>query len=331
MNRPKIIFPVSLILGVSLLSYIIRLNLPSTSPTQPQVLAVSSEQIQILPTPTPTAKPLPSIPQIDAKSFVIKKMSSDTIIGKDVDTRLPPASTTKMMTALTAVSLYPLDKVITVGKPYQVGVTIGLMENEQITIENLLYGLLLESGNDVAMAIAGGVDKSDQFISVMNQKVSELGLLNTQFVNPSGLDHPDHYSSAYDLALIGESLLSNSLLSKIVNTKSSVIYDQTRQITHSLSNRNKLLGKDGVIGIKTGYTDTAGEVLVTAVQRDNHNYIIVVMGSQDRFHDTQILINWLDVYLHPDSQKAQYKLLESTNESKLSPTEPISPTSAPSL
>ena len=217
---------------------------------------------------------------------------------KKINERLPPASTTKMMTALVAVNKYSLTKLITVNKPYQVGVVIGLQKGEELTLENLLYGLLLDSGNDAAMAIAGGLENSDEFIAEMNREVFNLGLKNTQFVNPSGLDHPDHYSSAYDLAVIGEAVMSNPELAKIVATKSTVVYDSDRKIVHVLENRNKLLDSLGVIGVKTGFTDTAGEVLVTAIRREENTYLIVVMGSQDRFGDTKQLIHWLDEYLY---------------------------------
>lgn len=234
-------------------------------------------------------------PIISATAVLIKDLDGDFLLYiKDPNKRVPIASTTKIMTALVAVNYYQLDNVLTVPDSALVeGSTMGLEAGEQLTFRSLLYGLLLNSGNDAAFTLAanypGGVPS---FIQEMNQQAIELGLLNTYFDNPAGFDSPSHFSSVFDLAKIAEAASQNPSLARIFATQDAIVASIDNQSVHHLKNLNKLLGLPGVLGIKTGTTPAAKENLVTLVQRDEHRILLVVLGSDDRFGETRNLINW---------------------------------------
>ncbi len=280
---------------------IIQNNFLAANASSSQTGRVLAEQVTPPSTPSPTAtpRPLPPLPTLSAKAYLIVHEDNPTpIIEQNSSVKYPPASTTKIMTALVALQEMPLQQVITIGIPYQVGANIGLQPGEQITIEKLLYGLLLNSGNDAAMALADSYqDGPDQFIRRMNSLAADFNLHDTQFVNPAGLDHPDHFSTAQDLAALAKVAMGHPLFSQIVATKQAIVRSQDDSVVHVLENRNQLLGQLGVVGVKTGYTLTAGEVLVTSVERRSGAYFLVVMGSDNRFQDTRVLIDWLDDYL----------------------------------
>jgi D-alanyl-D-alanine carboxypeptidase (penicillin-binding protein 5/6) len=172
---------------------------------------------------------------------------------------------------------------------------MGLIPGERITVENLLYGSLIHSGNDAAWALADHYPGGEQkFVEAMNAKAKELHLTQSQFTNPVGYDNPNHKMSPVDLALLGEAALNNKVIAKMVAIPSITISDVTHTYFHQLKNVNELLGKiPGVGGIKTGWTEEAGENLITLVERSGHRVIIVVLHSQDRFGDTSNLINWI--------------------------------------
>lgn len=248
-----------------------------------------------------------SVPFVSARSVIVQDVDSKAILLKvRPDESLMPASTTKLMTALVALDNYSLDSVVTItSEDHAVGHSMNLQAGETITIKNLLYGLLVESGNDAALALAqfhpGGYDG---FISAMNKKADALGLTRTSFRNPSGVESYGHLTSARDLAVLASYALSNSLVREIVNTKSMVITDTKGSIEHHLVNTNKLLGElEGVQGMKTGWTENAGECLVTYVERGGRGIIIVVLGSRDRFGDTRTLVDW--AYSHHTWQKPE--------------------------
>lgn len=208
---------------------------------------------------------------------------------------LAPASTTKIMTALVALDHFQLDDVLTVKTVPTDGQMMGLILGERMTLENLLYGALIQSGNDAAYVIAdnypGGVD---QFVAAMNTKAKELRLDGTHFTNPIGYDHPDHKMTPVDLARLASFALTNKAVAKMVSIPQITISDVTHTYFHELKNVNELLGKiPGVGGIKTGWTEQAGENLVSLVERNGHKVIIVLLRSQDRFGETAILIDWV--------------------------------------
>jgi D-alanyl-D-alanine carboxypeptidase (penicillin-binding protein 5/6) len=235
-------------------------------------------------------------PWLSARAAVVIDADDKTIVyAKNPDTKLLPASTTKIVTALVALEVYPLDKIITVDSVHQTGQVMKLRPGERISVENLLYGLLVESANDAATVLAqhfpGG---EDAFIAAMNQKVKQLGLTNTNFTNASGLDAYGHYTSAHDLALIAAAAMTNPIFKKIVGTLGITVADADNTLTHDLETINELLGKvAGLSGVKTGWTELAGECFVAYVSRDGRNLISVVLGSSDRFGETTALINWV--------------------------------------
>jgi len=222
-------------------------------------------------------------PEISARHvFVWDTVSRLPLLAINADAQVYPASTTKMMTALVALSAYPLDQIMTVTRPYPDGQDIHLVAGERISVERLLYALLVQSANDAGEILAeeypGG----------------RLNLLRTQFQNPTGLDEDGHYSSAADLARLADEFMHKPLLARIVSAENVVLATSDVSAVHVLANTNQLLGQvEGVLGAKTGYTDLAGQALVTLVNRENHPVIISVLGSTDRFSDTKKLIDWV--------------------------------------
>lgn len=235
-------------------------------------------------------------PTISAASAVVLDPTSGFIFyEKHPKRRVPIASTTKIATALVALDQYQLDEVLLVDNLGFVGSgsSMNLRLGEKITVYSLLYGLLLNSGNDAAHVLAqnypGGVKG---FVAAMNQKAKELGLTNTNFDNPAGFDSFDHYSSASDLATIAIRAHSNETLAKIVATQAATVTSYDKKIVHNLKNLNKLLSSPHFLGIKTGYTVNAKENLVALVEKDGHRVLTVVLGSNDRFGETKALVDW---------------------------------------
>ena len=161
-------------------------------------------------------------------------------------------------------------------------------------MEDLLYALMLRSGNDAATAIAltVGNGKVDTFVDMMNQKAKDLGCTNTHFNNPHGLPDPNHYTSAHDMALIAAEALRNEDFCQIVSTKSHKATEQGTGEGHSWQNKNKLLWEyDGAIGVKTGYTKSAGKTYVGAAERNGVRIAVVVMGAADMWADAKLLLD----------------------------------------
>jgi len=265
-----------------------------------QFISVKKSIDQSIVVPTPPPYPVnktgvvPGV-EISAKSIVVQDLTSGVYVYKRNSTeRLSPASTTKILTALVILDAMQLDDVITVPPIMHDGQVMGLVEGERITVENLLYGMLIYSGNDAGYALAetypGGFDA---FIAAMNKKAEDLHLSGSHFTNPVGFDDPNHYMTAEDLARLADVALANKTIAKMVGIPQITISDVTHTYFHKLSNVNQLLGKiPGVAGIKTGWTEEAGENLVTLMERNGHRVIIVVLKSADRFNDTVSLINW---------------------------------------
>jgi len=236
-----------------------------------------------------------SAPSLSARSAIVIDVSSKTILfQKNSDLKLLPASTTKIMSGLVALETYDLDDIVTIDSVNSTGQTMELELNERITVENLLYGLLVQSANDAATALAQfHPDGQDSFITAMNQKAQDLHLDNTQFTNAAGLDAYGHYTTVHDLSLLAAAAMENSIFKKIVSTQGTTVPDVDNSIFHELEAINQLLGEiPGLAGIKTGWTELAGECLVTYTKRDTHEIIVVVLGSQDRFEETRQLIDW---------------------------------------
>ena len=247
--------------------------------------------------PTYASETNSSPPSLSSQSALLMESENGSIAyEKNAHIRLPMASTTKIMTALVALDLAAPDTVIRVdGRAVGIeGSSIYLCEGEELTLEELLYALMLESANDAAVAIAIGLCGSeDAFIDAMNRKATSLGLSNTHFSNPHGLDAEDHYTTAYELALIARAALQNALFKTIVSTRKTTISHQNTDGVRLLINHNKMLRLyDGCIGIKTGYTQKSGRCLVSAAERDGITMIAVTLNSPDDWNDHTKLLNF---------------------------------------
>lgn len=236
-------------------------------------------------------------PTHSARSVIVQDYDSKVILYEESpDMPLIPASTTKIMTALIAIENYPsLQQTVRIKNEHlAVGHSMGLLPNEVITIENLLYGVLVESGNDAAFALANNYPGGyDAFITLMNKRARELSLSSTHYLNPSGVEQVGHQTTVRDLAVLSAYASENPIFNKIMSTKSVTVKDTTGEIVHELANTNELLGTlEGVIGIKTGWTENAGECLVTLTERNGRKIITVVLGSSNRFLDSRNIIEW---------------------------------------
>lgn len=219
-----------------------------------------------------------------SSSISIEQSSKKIISGVNYDVKLPMASTTKVVTALLACKSGKLQDIVTI--PAAAcgieGSSIYLTPNEKIKLEDLVYGLMLRSGNDSAVAIALYLGGSiEGFASMMNDYAKSVGAVNSNFVNPHGLHDPNHYTTAYDLAVITADALDDANFSKIVSTKMHAVESEGKE-TRYLANKNKMLTMyKGAIGVKTGYTKAAGRCLVSAAEKDGIKIVSVVLNEPD--------------------------------------------------
>lgn len=231
-----------------------------------------------------------TLPALSAPAALLADSATGQVLGATHAAQARAmASTTKIMTALLTLERADLSALATVSPAAaQVGeATMGLTAGEVLTVEDLLWGLLLNSGNDAAVALAEHVAGSEPaFVALMNQRAAELGLVNTHFANPHGLDAPDHYSSAADLWRLAEQAMTFPIFREMVATPS---YEAAG---HPLVNRNELLGLyPGADGIKTGTSEAAGQCLVASASQDGFRTVAVVLGSQDRYGDAAALFD----------------------------------------
>lgn len=233
---------------------------------------------------------------ISAKAACLILLDSGEIVyEKNSDIPLPMASTTKMMTALVAEKSGKWDEIaeISYESICQEGTRVYLEEGDKIKLSDLVSAMLLNSGNDAAWAVAEHVSGDvESFCNLMNNTAKEMGLSKTNFENPSGLYSDNHYSTAYELALIGREVILNERLSEIVKTKEmSVNLENDRKIY--LKNHNKLLWKlDGVLGIKTGYTKKSGRCLVSAMEKDGIKMVAVTISAPNDWEDHEKLYEY---------------------------------------
>ena len=236
-------------------------------------------------------------PKISASSAVLMDASSGAILASlSPDKRMPMASTTKIMTALVALESCELSKTVEIpqGAVGVEGSSIYLYAGEKLTMEDLIYAMLLESANDAAAAIAIEIGGSiENFADIMNSKAESLGLKNTHFTNPHGLDDAEHYTTARELGIIACEAMKNEKFAEIVSTyKKTIPLNETEGI-RLLINHNKLLKNyDGAIGIKTGYTKKSGRCLVSAAERDGLKLICVTLSAPDDWNDHKALLDY---------------------------------------
>ena len=236
--------------------------------------------------------------------------SGEVIWGKNENKRTAMASTTKIMTAIVVIEQANLSDVVEVSAKAAGtgGSRLGLKRGDKISLKDLLYGLMLKSGNDAAVAIAEHVGGDvESFAKLMNKKAEELNLKDTNFVTPHGLDDPNHYTTAFELAKITDYALDNEIFSKIVGTKNYTVC--INGYPKSLSNTNELLGYlKGVYGVKTGFTNNAGRCLVTSVNRDDFNIITVVIQADTKKDRTRDSINLIE-YIYKNYEKVNVKYI----------------------
>ena len=241
-----------------------------------------------------------NIPKVASKHTICIERSTETILFENNGfEKTAMASTTKIMTAIIAIEKGNLNNIVKISKnaAQTRGSRLELSENMEISLKDLLYGLMLRSGNDTAVAIAEHIAGNvENFANLMNQKATEIGMNNSHFVTPNGLDEDEHYSTAYDMAILTNYALKNQIFREIVGTKNTNI--SWKGATKNISNTNELLGNyEGVYGVKTGFTFNAGRCLITACKKNDLDVIVVVLGAntkKDRTTDSVKILNYVN-------------------------------------
>ena len=234
---------------------------------------------------------------ISAKSAVLIETGSRQVaFGKNENVRMPMASTTKIMTAIIAIEYLPLDKEVTI-EPSMTGIegsSIYLKTGETLTVEDLLFALLLESANDAAVALAITAGETiEGFANMMNEKAKKLGAQNTHFTNPHGLDDSEHYTTAYDLGIISAYAMENEHFRKIVSTYKKQIPLNNGEGCRVLINHNRLLRSyNGADGIKTGFTKKSGRCLVSSATRNGITLVCVTLNAPNDWQDHKTLLDY---------------------------------------
>ncbi len=261
---------------------------------------------------------------VSAKGAVLINADTGEIIFEhNAETRLSMASTTKIMTALLLCESGDLSREVTVtAEMLRVeGTSMGLLPGDKVTLEGLLYGMMLPSGNDAANATAfilGGT--VDGFVKKMNQKAVQLGLKNTHFETPSGLDGEEHYTTAYDLAMITRYALQNPHFKKAVSCKSAVVYYGNPPYRRTLTNHNRLLKMHpDCVGVKTGFTKKSGRCLVSAAERDGKRVIAVTLYDPDDWRDHKAMLDYgleriVTTEIKPESCEYELPVVNSDNQ-----------------
>ena len=229
-------------------------------------------------------------PRVSARSAVLMCVNSGEVIyEKNADERLSMASTTKIMTSLLALEYESPDTEITVTEEMVSveGTSMGLLAGDSVSLRELVYGMLLQSGNDAANAVAVFLGGSvEGFAQLMNERGSEIGMKNTNFVTPSGLDSENHYSTAYDMALLACESMKNPGFASVCSLKKATLTYGNPPYPRTLINHNRLLRMyNGAIGIKTGFTKKSGRCLVSAAQRNGVMLVAVTLKAPDDWND----------------------------------------------
>ncbi len=245
----------------------------------------------------PEVRPHVDVPNVQAESAILMDVNSKRVLfEKNADEPKSIASITKIMTAILAIEYGNLKDTVTVS-PHasrMEGSSIYLRPGEQVTLETLLYGLMLRSGNDAAVAIAEHLAETEaNFAHLMNVKAWELGMSRTHFANPHGLDEEGHYSTARDMAVLSAYALKNPLFQQIVKTKTKRVSWPGEQWQRSWSNKNKMLHfYDGADGVKTGFTRKSGRTLVSSATRGSQQLVVVTLNDPDDWRDHMRLLDY---------------------------------------
>ncbi len=246
----------------------------------------------------------------DSSAEIVMELNTNRVLySSNSHTKKYMASTTKILTAIVVIESFDIDKTVTVSKE-TVGVegsSIYLEVGEKLTVKDLLYGLMLRSGNDcaetLAVAVSGSISK---FADLMNETARKIGAKDSNFMNPHGLHDDNHYTTAYDLALISCYAMKNPVFREIVSTKKIRIPHTTREYDRILVNKNKMLNEyEGANGIKTGFTKKAGRCLVSSCERNGMELVCVVLNSPPMFERSKSLLT--DIF----NKFFNYKVIES--------------------
>jgi serine-type D-Ala-D-Ala carboxypeptidase (penicillin-binding protein 5/6) len=250
------------------------------------------------------------VPISAKQAAVIDVQSGRLLYAKQADEKTLIASLTKVVTAIVAIESGKLNDTVTISPnaARQEGSSLYLEAGEQYKLIDLVYGLMLRSGNDAATAIAEHVGGSvEGFAEKMNQLAKKLGLKNTNFSNPHGLDHEQHYSSAHDMAILTAYALKNPVFREIVATKTKTIPWPGKEWDRTMRNKNKMLDRyDGADGVKTGYTKKAGRCLISSATRDGRQIAVVVLNDPNDWMDSANLLDY-------GFQKYKYMTFASPN------------------
>lgn len=239
-------------------------------------------------------------PIIDAKSvYSIDVNTGIPLFARDIFERRPIASIAKLVTAMIILDDHKLDEEVTVSKnaATQEGSNMKLASGEKITVGNLMSGMLINSGNDAAVALAEhDSGQESAFVQKMNDRAFVLGLKDTHFSNAKGFDEPANYSTAYDIMIFGKAALKYPFILKLASTKTTEVASVDGKIKHRLESTNELLGDSylNIVGLKTGRTPGAGESFVSLLKGPaGHNVLTVMLDSPSRFKETRILLDWI--------------------------------------
>lgn len=236
-------------------------------------------------------------PSVSASSAIlIDANTGEVLFAKNENEKQSMASTTKIMTALLAIESERLDEeiVVTDQMVRVEGTSMGLMPQDRVTLETLVYGMLLQSGNDAANAVALTLaDSQEEFAQMMNERAKQIGAVNTNFVTPSGLDDEQHYSTAYDMALIARQAMKNEKFAYIASQKTAKVSFGNPPTERVLTNHNRLLSMyEGTIGIKTGFTKKSGRCLVSCAERNGVRLIAVTLKAPDDWNDHMAMYDY---------------------------------------
>lgn len=290
LSRTNITALVTVVTVIAVGNALARKPVEATSHTQaePAKITVPISVLQSLPTPQPSAPPvIKNKPLIYAKSYVvIDNKQKYPLLAKDADVPVSIASTTKIMTAILTLENEPLNKIITVTKDtaWAEGSKIDMYVGEKLTVESLLYATMLNSANNAANTLATASGTVDEFVKKMNEKAKLLGLSNTTFKDPAGLDDTGQ-STPRDLALLLDYALNNSVFRKLATTTKTTITSTDGRYQHELTSSNRLIKGDEAlylpasIGGKTGFTYEAGHCLIAAAEVGDTRYIAAILHT----------------------------------------------------
>lgn len=271
---------------------------PFISKVSPKSLASNYVHPPIALSRTKTPPPL-----LSPSYVLLDSQTNSVLLSKNLHGKIFPASTTKLATAITALNVYPLDEVISIGQTYAEGKVMSLIPHEEITVRSLVTALLVYSANDSAYNLAlhhqNGIPG---FVDEMNQIARRYNLLDTNFTNFDGIHSPNHFSSVYDLSQLGRLAILNPVIKDTVKNKKITVTSLDGKTIHELDSTNELLDVIPEIkGLKTGWTPEASGIFISLININGHELISVVAQSEDRFGDTRQLVDWAktNVYWQP--------------------------------